>query len=92
MVLEQNEVNRILELAENNGIDVVTFEGNLLDNHVIYNDKVLKIGGVKPKKYLIIRETYLNCWSSCYTLTQTDCIKKFNKALAELEEIHEMAV
>ena len=55
-------------------------EGSLLDNFL------LAIG----ENYAIAQETYLNCWSSCYTLIYGNCDKiqdRWDNLRKEYEEI-----
>lgn len=68
------EFNDILEFATINNIAYDYFEGSLLDNAIIYNmDNELKIYiDGKTSKYIIIKEKYLNEWSSILEVIFTD--------------------
>lgn len=59
-------------------------QGALVDSYIIYNiDDHIKLGRYKPRKYMILRENFLNCWSSSVILTLTDD----ETILHEMEEI-----
>lgn len=59
-------------------------QGCLVDSYIIYNvDDHIKIGRYKPRKYIILRENYLNEWSSDIVITLTDD----ENILHEMEEI-----
>lgn len=59
-------------------------QGSLVDSYIIYNiDDHIKLGRYKPRKYMILRENFLNCWSSSVILTLTDD----ETILHEMEEI-----
>ena len=47
-------------------------DGTLLDNVLIYNYGKVKIDNIQPRNYIILQETYKNCYSSRYTLICTD--------------------
>lgn len=72
-------VEKMCDLAVDDGIDYEVFEGCLLDNYVFYNSGGLTVKGVKPRNHIIIREVYLNEWSSGFELIMTDSSKKVDK-------------
>lgn len=65
-------VSKFCDFAVENGIDYEVFEGCLLDNYVFLDSCGMTIKGVKPRKHIIIREVYLNEWSSANELVLTD--------------------
>ena len=80
---------RFIKLASELDLDYETYEGCLLDNHVIRNAEQIKFGRVKPRKYILIKEKYVNEWSSALELTMTDDEEIINEfeALYEEEEV-----
>lgn len=68
------EVRQILDKSVNLDQECNCFEGVLLDNYIIYNNDKLTINK-KLAKYIIIKETYINDWSSDYTIILTDNIE-----------------
>ena len=69
--ISTNVLNEILEIAEEIGVSYDCFEGCLRDNYVFYSDECISIEG-KSSKYLIIKERYLNEWSSDLILIMTN--------------------
>ena len=72
------EFDNILGQACNFELDFDVYEGSLLDNATITNDEVKKIGR-KTRKYLIMVEKYLNCWTSTIELIGTDNEQTYDK-------------
>lgn len=68
--------NRLIEVADSVGAEVYIFEGSLLDNAVIYGAEKIKVNRVKPREYMIVREVYLNGWSSELELIMTNSLEK----------------
>ena len=59
-------------IEKSNGEFIEQFEGNLLDNYIIDNVNRLVFNTSKARKYIIIKEMFLNEWSSCYDVIFTD--------------------
>lgn len=59
-------------IEKSNGEFIEQFEGNLLDNYIIDNINKLVFNTSKARKYIIIKEKFLNEWSSCYDVIFTD--------------------
>lgn len=72
--ISMEQASKIIELANELSINFEGFDGNLLDNYIVYNEKdiQIKFGKSKPRKYIIIEEFYKNCWTSCLRMTATD--------------------
>lgn len=71
----QEDINKILELADELELYNFMTEGTLLDNYYIENLDKIKIEKA-TRKYLYIKENYLNEWSSNYKIILTD--KNYN--------------
>ena len=63
-------INELIE--KSNGELIEQFESNLLDNYIIDNVNRLVFNTGKARKYIIIKEMFLNEWSSCYDVIFTD--------------------
>jgi hypothetical protein len=74
------------DFAENLNCWVETYEGRLVNNYIIYGTDRIKIGKAKPRKFIIIQETYLNEWSSGLEITMTDNEAKVTETEKFLEE------
>ena len=62
-----NEItNKILSLSNSDEIEI--YEGSLRDNYI----NNITLGRVKPRKYIIIKEQYLNEWTSYHKILLTD--------------------
>lgn len=72
--ISMETANKIIEMANELSINFEGFDGNLLDNYIVYNEKdiQIKFGKSKPRKYIIIEEFYKNCWTSGLRMTCTD--------------------
>lgn len=63
------------------------FEGNLLDNYVFINYDYKKGSGIylkpwhKPRKYIIVYERCVNCWTSENVAIETNNEKEYKKFL-----------
>ena len=65
-------VEELLKLSYSKNLDVYFFDGSLLDDIVIINEeKAIVIDG-KEREYIILKEKYVNDWSSCYDVILTD--------------------
>lgn len=79
-----NEVlNKMLELATKNDLEYEIFEGTTQDNYIIYNDHKIRLKGIKPRKYIIVQSVYLNCWSSKLEMIMTDNEEKVNEFIEQ---------
>lgn len=63
-------VDELIEKSNSESIE--QFEGNLLDNYIIDNINKLVFNSSKARKYIVIKEKFLNEWSSCYDVIFTD--------------------
>lgn len=80
MIIESETVDKFFEIFSDSWDD--TFAGCLLDNHFFdIRKNNYKIGRKKIRSYVVIREKYLNEWSSCYKLYMTDSEKKYRELL-----------
>ena len=77
--VSSNFVEELKSIAYCNGIDFDVFEGTLNDSIVLYNAKKIKITGIRRAKYIIVKNTYLNCYSSELRLFVTDDFRKVEK-------------
>lgn len=92
--IDMELADNFIELASELGLDCETYEGCLLDNHVIRGAEQIKLGRVKPRKFIMIKEKYLNEWSSTLELTMTDneeIINEFEELMKSQEEEEELA-
>lgn len=65
-------VSKLINVASENGIEIESFEGVLLDSYIIYANSKLKVGSWKPREYILAIATYKNPWESVYKLVLTD--------------------
>lgn len=87
--IEMVVADKFIELASELGLYCETYEGCLLDNHVIRGAEQIKLGRVKPRKFIMIKEKYLKEWSSTLELTMTDneeIINEFEELMKSQEE------
>jgi len=73
--LDQDTVNKILDIA-GEGVDF--YEGCLLDNCIIWYAENIKINRTS-RNHIILKEHYLNEWSSTTQLIMTDDEEKVDK-------------
>ena len=76
--------NKILDMANSQGLEVIQFDGCLLDDYIIYNHDTLKVGRA-IRKYMIIQSYYINDWSGGLELLLTDSDKKVDQFIKECE-------
>lgn len=76
--------NKIVDMANGQGLEVIQFDGCLLDDYIIYNHDTLKVGRA-IRKYMIIQEYYINEWSSGLELLLTDSDKKVDQFIKQCE-------
>lgn len=72
-------MEKIIDVACKTDCEIDEYQGCLLDNYIISYAYRIKVGNVTPRKYMIVRECYLNEWSSCLELILTD-----NEELVEM--------
>lgn len=86
--ITNKDIEKILELCSQLEIEFDVVESTLNDEYIIYSNNAIKIGRVF-RKYMIVRETFLNEWSSKLSLIMTDDEKEYQKHYNELFE-HEL--
>lgn len=64
-------VNELLDVANKHGISYDSYDGVLLDNYIMHNAEIVNIGK-NNARYIIVKETSLNEWSSGSTLILTN--------------------
>lgn len=84
--IDNETLNKILELATKNNLEYAIFEGTLNDNCIIYNDYTIRLKGIKPRKYIIVQSIYLNCWSSELEMIMTDNESKVNEFIKTFKQ------
>ena len=84
--VDRDFINKLIEISDNNNIHVDFFEGSLVDNYVFYDTEIIKIKGIRRAKHIIIKEKYLNTWSSENVLMVTDDIKKVKQFTSLFED------
>lgn len=92
--IEMVVADKCIELAGELGIDYETYQGCLLDNHVIRGAERIGFGRVKPRKFIMIKEKYLNEWSSVLEMTMTDnekIVNEFEELMKSQEEEEQLA-
>lgn len=82
--INQEELENLLQYADNNEIYFNYIEGNLLDNYTLYDTEELEFDG-NSSKYLIVKEKYVNEWSSEQVLIMTDSLE----TIEQFEQAHE---
>jgi hypothetical protein len=80
--ISYDDLELLIEVASIHDIECECFEGSLLDNYVFYGAKLINIGG-ESANYLIVREKYVNEWSSSLVLTMTNSYKDVEEFLSE---------
>ena len=89
--ISMETANKIITMAAELNILFDGFDGTLLDNYIVYNEKdtQIKFGRSKPRKYIIIEEFYKNCWTSGLRMTCTDDDKLADEFLERHETFEE---
>ena len=83
--VNQEDINKILELANELELYIFMVDGALLNNYYIEIFDKIKIEKA-TRKYIYIKENYLNEWSSNYKIILTD--KNYNfETDKEFEEV-----
>lgn len=67
----QEDIDRIMELAEELKLYTFMSEGVLVNNYFVETQDKISIGRAK-RKNIIIKENFLNEWSSNYKIILTD--------------------
>lgn len=75
---------RVIALAVSNEDRIEEYTGSLLDNYIIKTDTIT-FGRVKPRKYIIFEETFVNTQSSKYVVTLTDDVKIVSEVMDKYE-------
>jgi hypothetical protein len=70
-----SDVRGLLDKSQQLEQECNCFEGVLIDNYIIYDNEKLTVNK-KLAKYIIIKETIVNSWTSDYTIILTDDIEK----------------
>lgn len=65
-------VEKLLNVASDLDLEVDCYEGGLNDSYIVYGTERISMGRVKPRKFIIVREVYLNCWSSGLEMIMTN--------------------
>lgn len=81
--INNEQIDKILELCNQLEIHFDVVESGLNDEFIIYSNNAIKIGRVF-RKYMIIREIFLNEWSSDLILIMTDSEKEYQKHYNEI--------
>lgn len=77
--MEAQAIEKITELCS----EREKYVGSLLDNYIFIGTDNIKVGRRKPRKFMIVEEKYVNCWTSSYRLIMTDSertVEKYRKA------------
>lgn len=72
-------IEKLLNLANDFLCDIERIEGSLQDNYIIRDAEKIGIGKGKGRKFIILKEVFLNEWSSAIDLIQTDSENKVEK-------------
>ena len=89
--ISMETADKVITMATELNILFDGFDGTLLDNYIVYNEKdtQIKFGRSKPRKYIIIEEFYKNCWTSGLRMTCTDDDKLADEFLERHETFEE---
>ena len=70
--IDNDVVETIISMSIELNSVIEEYEGSLLTNYIVYNDRKISLGRAKGREYIIAKEKYLNEWSSCYDVIFTD--------------------
>lgn len=70
--VNNESVGRLLDLANDLHLEVDCYYGGLNDNYIVYGTERISMGRVKPRNYIIVKEIYINCWSSGLEMIMTN--------------------
>lgn len=73
--IDPDFLSKIFEMAGKYDIDYDCYEGCLQDNFIFYNTRPIKIDG-KSRDFIIVKERFLNEWSSDLILIMTNSIEE----------------
>lgn len=74
------------------GEPIEVIDGCLQDNYFFKDTNEVKINRCKPRKYIMLLENYVNCWSSNHKLIMTDDEKLFFDTLKDYQKDYDEAV
>ncbi|WP_239704901.1 hypothetical protein [Mammaliicoccus sp. E-M24] len=81
--ITNRDIDKILELCSQLEIDFDVVERALNDEFIFYSNNAIKIGRVF-RKYMIVRDIYVNEWTSKLVLIMTDSEKEYQKHYNEM--------
>ena len=88
---DTKDVEHLIEICTNANLYFEMYDGNLLDNYIIYNTENIIFDNEKvDRKYIIIEEIYISEWNSDYKILLTDNIKKVEDFKKEMEKVYEV--
>ncbi|UNA01675.1 hypothetical protein MG295_00258 [Bacillus phage vB_BcgM] len=76
--VESEYIKSLIELANEKSIYIEIYEGNLLNNYVLYDTDNFEVSG-QTATYIICKECYVNEWTSNYTIVMTNDINEVNE-------------
>lgn len=79
LAVSNDFADKLVNVAEQQGIEYEVFEGVLNDSYIFYNTKNIKLSGIRRTEYIVIQSVYGNEWSSSLELIVTDSAKKIEK-------------
>lgn len=92
VTVNSKAADNLLAHAFEKGFAVDSYEGCLLDNHIIYDAENIQITltdskrrKIQPRKNIILREVYENTWSSAIELIMTDSDKTVDEYIEMFE-------
>lgn len=71
MEITNKQLDELIEIANKNGVEYDLYEGTLVDSCIFYNAESVFVEG-ESAKYIIVKERFLNEWSSDLVLTLTN--------------------
>lgn len=74
--IDNEFIDKLVELAINNGIEFEVFEGTLNDNYIFYDTKQINITDVERGNYIIVKNIFRNTWQSDLKLITTNDIEE----------------
>lgn len=86
--ITNKDIDKIIELCNQLEIHFDVVESALNYEYIFYSNNAIKIGRVF-RKYMIVRDIYVNEWSSKLCLIMTDDEKEYQKHYNEMYE-HEL--
>lgn len=84
-IVGAEDSQKIVDIAMDNGCDVEVYEGCLQDNVIIYTGGERLLRNSPKSKYIILKEQYINSWSSGVKIIFTNDIKKLEAFRNEWE-------